>query len=84
MARIALLIQETPTLEDGNYLRFARELDKSGHSVDILFIDSLRLLAGQITANAFSWRSNLKAGSSFPETTERKVDHDVVWILGLG
>jgi glutathione synthase len=84
MARIALLIQETPTLEDGNYLRFARELDKSGHSLDILTIDSLRLLAGQVVADAFSWRSNLKPGSSFPLLTERKIDHDLVWILGLG
>ncbi|MDG1233832.1 MAG: hypothetical protein P8P91_16360, partial [Pseudomonadales bacterium] len=84
MTRIALLIQNTPELEDVNYLRFARELDKSGHSVDILFVDSLRLLAGQITADAFSWRSHLLPGSSFPETDERKVDHDVIWILGLG
>jgi glutathione synthase len=84
MARIALLIQETPTLEDGNYLRFARELDESGHSLDILFIDSLRLLAGHVTANAFSWYPSLKPGESFPTSAECKIDHDVIWILGLG
>jgi glutathione synthase len=84
MARIALLVQETPTLEDGNYLRFARELDKSGHSLDIAFIDSLRLLAGQIVADTFSWASHLKPGSPFPLPTEGKIDHDLVWILGLG
>ncbi|MBT5154404.1 MAG: hypothetical protein HOM44_09995 [Gammaproteobacteria bacterium] len=84
MARIALLIQDTPTLEDGNYLRFARELDKSGHSVDILFVDSLRLVAGQITADAFPWRSHLLPGSSFPETTQHKINHDIIWVLGLG
>lgn len=84
MARTALLIQETPTLEDGNYLRFAHELVKSGHTVDILFIDSLRLLAGQVTANAFSWRPDLKPGSSFPVSTALKIDHELVWILGLG
>lgn len=84
MTRIALLVQTTPTLEDVNYLRFARELDKSGHSVDILFVDSLKLLAGRITADAFPWRAHLLPGSSFPATNERKVDHDIIWILGLG
>ena len=84
MSRIALLIQETPTLEDGNYLRFARELDKSGHSVDIMFVDSLRLLAGRVTADAFSWRSHLKSGSPLPTSAECKIDHDVIWIFGLG
>ncbi len=84
MARIALLIQVTPTLQDGNYLRFARELDKSGHSVDILSIDSLRLLAGHITADAFTWRSVLKPGVSLPPSAECKIDHDIIWILGLG
>ena len=84
MARIALLIQETPTLEDGNYLRFARELDKSGHRLDILIIDSLRLLAGQVAADAFPWHPILKPGSPFPSSTECKIDHDVIWIFGLG
>ena len=83
MARIALLIQETPTLEDGNYLRFARELDKSGHSVDIMFVDSLRLLAGRVTADAFSWRSHLRSGSPLPTSAECKIDHDVIWICYL-
>ena len=84
MARIALLIQKTPTLEDGNYLRFARELNKLGHSTDILVIDSLRLIAGRVTADAFSWRSHLKSGSPLPTSAECKIDHDVIWILGLG
>jgi len=84
MARIALLIHETPTLEDSNCLRFARELDKSGYSPDILFIDSLRLLAGRVTADAFSWRSHLKPGSPMPKSAECEIDHDVIWILGLG
>jgi glutathione synthase len=84
MARIGLLIKQPRTLEDGNYLRFARELDKSGHSIDILFIDSLRLIAGRVTAYAFPWRSHLKAGSPLPKSADCKVDQDVLWILGLG
>ena len=66
MARTALLIQETPTLEDGNYLRFAHELVKSGHTVDILFIDSLRLLAGQVTGQCFLLAPGPKARLVIP------------------
>ena len=84
MARIALLVNKTPRVEDGNYLRFARELYKLEHQVGILFADSLKFFSGQIKANMVSWLPNLRPGSLFPKARECIVDHDVIWVLGLG
>ena len=84
MARIALLVNKTSRVEDGNYLRFSRELCKLEHQVSLVFVDSLRFFSGQIKAHMVSWLPNLRPGSQFPKTTECIVDHDVVWVLGFG
>lgn len=84
MARIALLINEEPVFEDGNNLRFARELNNLGYQVDILLIDTLRLLGGSVCADGFAWQNALDIGARFPPATTIAVDHALVWLLGLG
>lgn len=85
MARFALIINEEPVFEDGNNLRFAGLLANThGHAVDILLIDSLRLVDGRVTADGFAWESSLVVGSPFPASSPLNIDHDIVWLLGLG
>ena len=84
MTRIALLINKTPRVEDGNCLRFLPELLASGYRVDLLFIDSLRLHGNRVEACGFECRYPLQAGANWPELNYRELCHELVWLLGLG
>jgi glutathione synthase len=84
MPRAALIIHATATIEDGNFPRFARALTQQGYETDILLIDTLGLIDGTVTATGFHWHQSLKTGEIFPDSKQLTVDHDLIWILGLG
>lgn len=84
MKRFALLIRTTPTIDDTNYPRLARELGLLGFEVDALFIDSLSLKAGKIYARGFPWDSGLGIHDSFPSLQDIEINHSYVWVLGFG
>ncbi len=84
MTRVALLVQKTAAIEDGNYLRFARALHQRQYQVDVCSIDSLRMIDSQIVADGFPWQPSLDVDSLFPEQTTQVIEHDIVWILSLG
>ena len=84
MTRVALLVQKTTAIEDGNYLRFARALHHRQYQVDVCSIDSLRMIDSKIVADGFSWQPSLEVDSLFPEQTTQVIEHDIVWILSLG
>ena len=84
MARFALLIQASPTLEDGNYLRLATCLTASGHAVTLLDVDTLSMSAGRVQARGFDVCTALEDGAPFPAGDLITLDHDIVWVLGLG
>ncbi|MBO6564701.1 MAG: hypothetical protein JJ956_08155 [Pseudomonadales bacterium] len=84
MERIALLIKETPFVEDDNFFRFLPKLLARGFQVDVLFIDTLRMQANQVEANGCPGVTNLDIGAEWPTQTFMRLDHDLVWLLGLG
>jgi glutathione synthase len=84
MSRIALLIQVTPQIEDGNYLRLSRSLSGLGHEIDLIFVDSLRMSVGVVTGVGFSCQSTLSAGEGFPVLSTMPLDHELAWILSIG
>lgn len=84
MARIALLIQKTPVLEDGNYLRLGRELARMHHEVDLLSVDSLRMSANRIIASGFAWSDSYGQGTPFPLESLRQIEYDLLWVLAAG
>ncbi len=84
MTRIALLTQKTPELEDGNYLRFGRQLALRGHEITLISVDSLQLKAGEVVASGSPWSDALISGQEFPAGKDMVIDHDLVWILSIG
>ncbi len=84
MTRIALLVQETPTIVDGNYRRIANFLQSVGHDVQLLMIDSLTMRRGDIHAQGCTCTAPLMPGDRLPAMTEQQLDHAIVWVLGLG
>jgi glutathione synthase len=84
MARIALLIQKTPKLEDGNYLRLGRELAILGHEMQLLSVDSLRMQSNQVIADSFDWQQNMASGDDYPDENSLVIDHDLLWVLSIG
>ncbi len=85
MTQIILLIAQSETFEDGNYLRLGNELIKRGHQVQCCFFDSIAMHASEIVAQGFPLAAAAKHGDAFPpfKTISLK-DADVVWILTLG
>ena len=69
MTKIAILIQQTPALEDGNYLRLGNALRQLGHHVSCCFVDSLALNNGRLEANGFVIEQNLQKNAPFPPAT---------------
>ncbi len=85
MATISLLIQYTPLIEDGNYLRFGNELIDRGHTVNVCMVDSLHMFASKIAATGFALSAPLRPGDHFPSAKQILLqDSDIVWVLGLG
>jgi len=84
MKRIALLIKQTPFVEDDNFLRFLPALKQHGYSVDLLSVDSLRLNNNQVEAAGSLDVPLLSAGDKWPAPEFQVLDHDLVWLLGLG
>ena len=84
MSRIALLVSQTPTLEDGNYLRLAAALAKLGHDIHLMPIDSIRLVNGRVQADGFRWDDSPEAGPPFPDLSPAPLNQDLAWVLSLG
>lgn len=84
MKRIALLIKETPVVDDDNFRRFIPPLLNLGFSVDVLFIDSLRLAENRLEAQGFNCKLPLPVGSEWPPRQYLTINHPIVWLLGLG
>lgn len=84
MKRIALLIKETSFVEDDNFLRFLPALQERGYGVDILFVDTLRLNKNKVEAAGCLDASLLSIGDQWPAPVFQVLDHDLVWLLGLG
>ena len=84
MKRIALLIKETPFVEDDNFLRFLPALKERGYGVDILFVDTLRLSNNRVEASGCLDVSHLAKGDPWPTSMSKVLDHDLIWLLGLG
>ena len=85
MTKIALLIQQTPALEDGNYLRLGNALRQLGHHVSCCFVDSLALNNGRLEANGFVIEQNLQKNAPFPPATLHQLgEQELIWILSVG
>lgn len=84
MTRIALLINQEPEFTDGNNMRFASALHRRGMVVDVLFIDTLQLEGGRVSAKGFQFNNGHTASVAMPPGKLQPVDHDLVWLLGLG
>lgn len=85
MLNIALMVAETDTLTDGNYLRFANELLARDISVTVCLIDSISLMRSSVFASGFKVNSTLEAGDTFPGLSQFLLeDFSHLWILSLG
>ncbi len=83
--RFCLLIQTTERVTDDNFLRLGRALAAMGHDVNCVFIDSLRLAAGDLMGHGFLMSDAVAVDDPFPATSPIRLDaHDIVWVLGLG
>ena len=83
--KIALIIAETETIIDGNYLRFSNELRDRGLSVTLCLIDSLSLTQSKVSIKGFRVEKPLRDGDPFPECQDFFLeDFPDVWILSLG
>ncbi len=84
-SKIALMIAETDTIIDGNYLRFGNELSARGNDVTFCLIDTLSLHQSRVTAKGFNAIHPLKDGDPFPSTGDHLLeDFQTIWILSLG
>ena len=85
MLNIALLVAETDTLVDGNYLRFANELHNRDIDVTICLIDSISLHQSDVTVSGFEVIAPLEDGDPFPALQRHSLrDFSHLWILSLG
>lgn len=85
MLNIALLVAETDTLVDGNYLRFANALYDHGHSVSLCLMDSISLDGSRVTARGFTLSQFVSDGDPFPDLDQLALaEFDVIWVLSLG
>jgi glutathione synthase len=83
--KIAILIAETDTIVDGNYLRFGNELNSRGAEVTYCLIDTLSLQESRVSAKGFQASRPICDGDSFPSTDEYYLeDFASVWVLSLG
>jgi glutathione synthase len=83
--KIALLIAETDTIIDGNYLRFGNELGARGIDVTYCLIDTLSLQHSRVCAKGFQTNRPIGDGDTFPSTEDYYLeDFPCVWILALG
>ena len=82
---IALLVADTDTLVDGNYLRFANALHARGTTVCICLMDSLALGDSRVTATGFTLDGIVGTGDPFPARSRVNLDEfNIVWVLSLG
>ncbi len=85
MSNICLLVQDSPAIEDGNYLRIGKTLIARGHSVTCCFVDNLRLAAGRVVTSGFTLRPDSRSGGEFPEIFSLTLEtQDLIWVLSLG
>ncbi len=85
MERFALLIGDTDTLQDGNYLRFGNALARAGCQVWLCPIDTLRLEQAIVCADGFRVEVPLLHGAATPQVSPISLDAmDLVWVLSLG
>ena len=85
MKQIAILIQHTDALEDGNYLRFSNELLQRGLSVYLCKIDSLSMQNSKVCAQGFLLDKQIHPGGDFPTPSTIDLQEiETIWILGLG
>jgi glutathione synthase len=85
MLKIALLVAETDTLTDGNYLRFANELNNRDINVTLCLIDSISLHQSDVTVSGFEVITPLKDGDPFPMLRNHSLsDFSHLWVLSLG
>ena len=85
MLNIALLVSETDALVDGNYLRFANELNHRGIDVTLCLVDSLSLNQSDVTASGFKVITALKDRDPFPALERHSLkDFSHLWVLSLG
>ncbi|MEO2178414.1 MAG: hypothetical protein ABGY96_30575 [bacterium] len=85
MNHIVLLIAQSDTIEDGNYLRFGNTLLARGFTVDLCFMESLSMYDSQITARGFNLSVPASDGDPFPDFHIIQLQEaDLVWVLTLG
>lgn len=83
--QIALLIADSETIEESNYLRLGNALLLSGYQVSCCFMDSVHMSQSQICAMGFAVDTPLEPFQPFPTLqTMDLAASDVVWTLTLG
>jgi len=85
MSRIAFLIAETDTVQDGNYLRLGNELTRRGHEVSFCSMESISMANSLVFARGFRPSGPVSADEPFPAPADVSLeDFDVIWVLSLG
>jgi len=85
MPQVILLISETETIEDGNYLRFSNELLKRGYQLSLCFVDTISMHKSVICAQGFILTTPLKVDHAFQNTHLIDLQEaEFIWVLGIG
>ena len=85
MLNIALLVAGTDALADGNYLRFANELNNRDINVTLCLIDSISLHRSDVSVSGFEVINAIKDGDPFPALRRHSLsDFSHLWVLSLG
>ncbi len=85
MSKIAFLVNELPTIDDGNSLRLANATLASGHEPYLCRADSLSLHHGAVTLMGYQVVTPLLAFEPMAAMAPfQATDFDVIWVLSLG
>ena len=85
MGKVCLLIQDSPVIENGNYLHIGQSLLGQAHQVTCCPVDTLRLHASRVVASGFELTPDIRAGDALPTTSTLALETlDLIWIFGLG
>lgn len=85
MSKIAILIAETDTYQDGNYLRIGNELVRRGHDVSLALMESLAMAGSRTVVSATRLNEPVVADNPMPAFHQAPLeDFDIAWIMSLG
>ncbi len=85
MEHVVLLIAQSESIEDDNYLRFGNELLRRGYRVDLCFLETIAMHDSNVVARGFTLTDSIEKGGEFPASQMiRLADANILWILTLG